>query len=109
MPGIHDTPVALQVHSWPSKALPRSCIALHALITVRTPRSIRTKPHRKPSRWTAPNASLCCFELPGVWLRADELFVVALSEQLLGRSGAGSILGESMWLLQPRIEKMLGE
>ena len=48
------------------------------------------------------------FQLPGVWLSADELYALMLAQQVLQRSGAGQ-LGQALGPLQPRIHKILGD
>ena len=48
------------------------------------------------------------FQLPGLWLSADELYALLLAEQVLSRSGAG-LLGEALGRFRPRIDKALGD
>ena len=48
------------------------------------------------------------FQLPGVWLSADELYALMLAQQVLQRSGAG-LLSQALGPLQPRIHKILGD
>lgn len=48
------------------------------------------------------------FQLPGLWLTADELYALLLAEQVLARSGAG-LLGEALGRFRPRIDKALGD
>jgi predicted DNA-binding transcriptional regulator YafY len=47
------------------------------------------------------------FELPGVWLNADEVYALLLAEQVLKRS-QGGLLSDALGRLMPRVEKMLG-
>ncbi len=47
------------------------------------------------------------FQLPGVWLTADELHALTLAQQMLQRSGG--LLGKALGPLQPRIQKLLGD
>ena len=47
------------------------------------------------------------FELPGLWLSADELYALVLTRQVVQGSGEG-LLGSSLNAVQGRIERMLG-
>jgi predicted DNA-binding transcriptional regulator YafY len=47
------------------------------------------------------------FQLPGVWLTADELYALTLAQQLLQR--VGGLLGKALGPLLPRIQKLLGD
>lgn len=62
---------------------------------------------KKPCTWSLEEQSPehGRFELPGLWLGAEELFVLVLADQLLGRSGAGSLVGERVRRFQPRLTK----
>jgi predicted DNA-binding transcriptional regulator YafY len=48
------------------------------------------------------------FELPGLWLSADEIYALMLAKQVLQRTGAG-LLGDALGRFQPRIEALLGD
>ncbi len=62
-----------------------------------------------PARvWRYVNRNLDAFQLPGVWLSADELYALMLAQQVLKQSGAG-LLGQALGPLQPRIQKILGD
>ena len=63
----------------------------------------------EPARvWRYVNRNLDAFQLPGVWLSADELYALMLAQQVLKQSGAG-LLGQALGPLQPRIQKILGD
>ncbi|MBK9495554.1 MAG: HTH domain protein [Alphaproteobacteria bacterium ADurb.BinA280] len=50
------------------------------------------------------------FELPGLWLSADELHALLAAQQLLARTGAGSeLLAEALEPLRSRIDALLAE
>jgi len=50
------------------------------------------------------------FELPGLWLSADELHALLAAQQLLARTGAGSgLLAEALEPLRGRIDSLLAE
>lgn len=63
---------------------------------------------KQPRTWRYTPEASAGFQLPGVWLSADELYALLLAQQMLQRSGAG-LLGEAMSRFQARIERMLGE
>ena len=48
------------------------------------------------------------FELPGLWLNADELYALVAAQQLLAGSGGG-VLDAALAPLQARVEKLLDE
>ncbi len=67
------------------------------------------EPEGDPARiWRYVNRDASAFQLPGVWLSADELYALMLAQQVLQRSGAG-LLGQALGPLQPRIHKILGD
>lgn len=62
-----------------------------------------------PARiWRYVGSGAGGFQLPGVWLSADELYALMLAQQVLQRSGGG-LLGQALGPLQPRIHKLLGD
>lgn len=65
---------------------------------------------KKPCTWyyEAQSPEHGKFELPGLWLSAEELFAFVLSEQMFGQSGAGTLLGEKLRRLQPRVQQVFG-
>jgi predicted DNA-binding transcriptional regulator YafY len=48
------------------------------------------------------------FQLPGLWLMADEIFAIALVKHFLGLNGTG-LLGEPLQRLMPKVHRLLGE
>ena len=62
-----------------------------------------------PTRiWRYVSRDTSAFQLPGVWLSADELYALLLAQQLLQRGDSGQ-LKEALGPLQPRIHKLLGD
>ena len=62
-----------------------------------------------PARiWRYVHRESGAFQLPGVWLSADELYALMLAQEVLQRSGAG-LLSQALGPLQPRIHKLLGD
>ncbi len=58
--------------------------------------------------WRYVHRESGAFQLPGVWLSADELYALMLAQEVLQRSGAG-LLSQALGPLQPRIHKLLGD
>ena len=62
-----------------------------------------------PARlWRYVQRDASAFQLPGVWLSAEELYALLLAQQLLQRGDSG-MLKEALGPLQPRIHKFLGD
>ena len=62
-----------------------------------------------PARiWRYVSADARAFELPGIWLSADELYALMLANEVLQRSDGG-LLGQALGPLQPRVHKLLGD
>ena len=57
--------------------------------------------------WRYASDHVGSFQLPGMWMNADELYALLLAQQMLERSGAG-LFGRALGPLQPRIHKLLG-
>jgi predicted DNA-binding transcriptional regulator YafY len=72
-------------------------------------------------RWRYARDETAPFELPGIWLNAEELYALVLSRQIVEGSGRRanaaegeadeeySLLGASLAAAQERIEKLLGD
>lgn len=58
--------------------------------------------------WRYASDTAGAFQLPGMWMNADELYALLLAQQMLKRSGAG-LFGQALGPLQPRIHALLGE
>ncbi len=58
--------------------------------------------------WRYEHSDSSHFQLPGIWLSADELYALMLAQQVLQQSGGG-LLGQALGPMQPRIEKLLGK
>ena len=58
--------------------------------------------------WRYASDHVGSFQLPGMWMDADELYALLLAQQMLERSGAG-LFGRALGPLQPRIHKLLGD
>jgi predicted DNA-binding transcriptional regulator YafY len=66
-------------------------------------------------RWSYARDEFAPFELPGLWLNAEELYALVLTRQIVeGSTGKtddadDSLLGASLVAAQDRIEKLLGD
>ena len=58
--------------------------------------------------WRYSGEAAGTFQLPGMWMNADELYALLLSRQVLARSGEG-VFNQALGPLQPRIHALLGE
>ncbi len=58
--------------------------------------------------WRYTSDAAGTFQLPGMWMNADELYALLLSQQVLQRSGDG-LFGQALGPLQPRIHALLGD
>lgn len=58
--------------------------------------------------WRYSRNEEVAFQLPGLWLSADEIYALLLAQQVTQRSGAG-LLDEALGKLKPRIHKLLGD
>jgi len=58
-------------------------------------------------RWSYNEQESLRFELPGLWLSAEEVYALLLTRQVIEGSGEG-VLGASLARIQDRIEKSLG-
>ena len=58
--------------------------------------------------WRYVSDAAGTFQLPGMWMNADELYALLLAQQMLERGGDG-LFGQAFAPLQPRIHALLGE
>ena len=49
------------------------------------------------------------FELPGLWLRAEQIYVLVLAGQMFGGSGAGCLVSEQLKGFQPHLAHIFGQ
>lgn len=63
----------------------------------------------EPNRlWRYLRDESVAFQLPGLWLSADELYALLLAQQVMSSSGAG-LLEDALGKVQPRINRLLGD
>lgn len=58
--------------------------------------------------WRYAGEAAGTFQLPGMWMNADELYALLLARQVLERGGDG-VFNQALAPLQPRIHALLGE
>ena len=96
--------------SWPA-APPESSQSLCGSTTTSvssTSKRFAASGGRTPWLFCVSGEAAGTFQLPGMWMNADELYALLLSRQVLARSGEG-VFNQALGPLQPRIHALLGE